>query len=306
MDMSENLQQNPLTPEQMLRFYLDVGVDETIGSAPVDRYALSKLAAKSHPPPAQPPVTSAFQAANPARDTGRGQAAQSAQSARPAQPAASGGGRAATIPVRSSKEGVSAAQAAQAATTLDALRAAVQAFEGCALKSTAKNTVFADGNPEGRLMVIGEAPGSDEDRQGLPFVGVSGKLLDLMLESIGYTRENAYITNVVPWRPPGNRTPTPEEVGMCLPFLMRHIELIKPQVILTVGGLSAKTLLNRSEGITRLRGRWDELTLPGLEVPVPIIATFHPAYLLRSPQQKRFAWRDLLAVKARLDSNPGP
>ncbi len=300
MDMSDNLQQNPLTPEQILRFYLDVGVDETIGSAPVDRYALSKLAAKSQKPPVQTPVQPAFQAANPARDAGRGQAA------RPAQPVASGGGRAATIPVRSSKEGVSAAQAAQAAHTLEDLRAAVQAFEGCALKSTAKNTVFADGNPEGRLMVIGEAPGSDEDRQGLPFVGVSGKLLDLMLESIGYTRENAYITNVMPWRPPGNRTPTPEEVGMCLPFLMRHIELIKPQVILTVGGLSAKTLLNRTEGITRLRGRWDELTLPGLEVPVPIIATFHPAYLLRSPQQKRFAWRDLLAVKARLDSNPGP
>lgn len=294
--MSDNLQQNPLTPEQVLRFYLDVGVDETIGAEPVDRYALSKIAAKSQKPPVQP----AFQAANPARDAVRGQAA------RPAQPSDTGPGRAATIPVRPSKERVSAAQAAQAANTLEDLKAAVQAFEGCALKSTAKNMVFADGNPKGRLMVIGEAPGNDEDRQGLPFVGVSGKLLDLMLESIGYTRENAYITNVVPWRPPGNRTPTPEEVGMCLPFLMRHIELVKPEVILTVGGLSANTLLNRTEGITKLRGRWDELTLPGLEAPVPIVATFHPAYLLRSPQQKRFAWRDLLAVKARLDSNPGP
>ena len=292
MNMSDNLQQNPLTPEQVLRFYLDVGVDETIGAEPIDRYALSKIAAKSPKP--------LVQAVN---ASGRG---SQNQAVRPAQSSATGPGRAANVPMRSSKEGVSAAQAAQAANTLEDLKAAVQAFEGCALKSTAKNMVFADGNPAGRLMVIGEAPGSDEDRQGLPFVGVSGKLLDLMLESIGYTRENAYITNVVPWRPPGNRTPTPEEVGMCMPFLMRHIELVKPEVILTVGGLSAKTLLNRTEGITRLRGRWEELTLPGLAAPVPIIATFHPAYLLRSPQQKRFAWRDLLAVKSRLDSNSDP
>jgi DNA polymerase len=289
MNMSDNLQQNPLTPEQVLRFYLDVGVDETIGTAPIDRYALSKLAATSPKLPVQAANSPGHEPQN--------------QGARPSQPAASGAGRAATIPMRSSREGVSAVTTAQAATTLEDLRAAVQAFEGCALKSTAKNTVFADGNPLGRLMVIGEAPGSDEDRQGLPFVGVSGKLLDLMLESIGYSRETAYITNVVPWRPPGNRTPTPEEVGLCMPFLLRHIVLVKPEVILTVGGLSAKTLLNRTEGITRLRGRWEELTLPGLDAPVPIIATFHPAYLLRSPQQKRFAWRDLLAVKARLDSH---
>ena len=191
--------------------------------------------------------------------------------------------------------------AASAATSLADLRAALEAFDGCALKSTAKTTVFADGNQEGRLMVIGEAPGSDEDRQGLPFVGVSGKLLDRMLESIGFTRETAYITNVIPWRPPGNRTPTSEEVALCVPFLERHIALIKPEVVLMVGGLSAKTLLNRAEGITRLRGRWNEITLPGLDAPIPAIATFHPAYLLRSPQQKRLAWHDLLAVKAKLE-----
>ena len=122
-----------------------------------------------------------------------------------------------------------------------------------------------------------------------------------MLESIGFTRETAYITNVIPWRPPGNRTPTSEEVALCVPFLERHIALIKPEVVLMVGGLSAKTLLNRAEGITRLRGRWNEITLPGLDAPIPAIATFHPAYLLRSPQQKRLAWHDLLAVKAKLE-----
>lgn len=186
--------------------------------------------------------------------------------------------------------------------TLADLKAAIEAFAGCSLKSTAKNTVFADGNPEARLMVIGEAPGGDEDRQGLPFVGVSGQLLDKMLESIGYTRDTAYITNVVPWRPPGNRKPTPEEVAVCTPFLERHVALIKPAVILMVGGLSAKTLLNRAEGITRLRGRWENVATPGLDTPIPAIATFHPAYLLRSPQQKRLAWRDLLAVKQKLDA----
>ena len=197
----------------------------------------------------------------------------------------------------------SAAALAQAATTLDGLRRALESFDGCGLKSTAKSTVFADGNPEARLMVIGEAPGGDEDRQGLPFVGVSGKLLDRMLESIGLTRETAYITNVIPWRSPGNRKPTPEEVALCTPFLERHIALMRPEVILMVGGLSAKTLLNRSEGITRLRGRWEDVATPGLETPIPAIATFHPAYLLRSPQQKRLAWRDLLAVKQKLDLN---
>jgi uracil-DNA glycosylase family 4 len=134
---------------------------------------------------------------------------------------------------------------------------------------------------------------------------VAGKLLDRMLGSIGYSRETAYIINVIPWRPPGNRNPTPEEVAICTPFLERHVALVKPEVILMVGGLSAKTLLNRPEGITRLRGRWEAVSTPGLEQPIPAIATFHPTYLLRSPQQKRLAWRDLLAVKEKLDSLAG-
>lgn len=264
--------------EQLLRFYVDAGVDETIGHEPVDRYALSKAAKKAPPKPAPSKAPLA----------GREPAPRTYAQAPFATPV--------------SAAGQSAVATAQSVTTLAELRAAVEAFEGCSLKSTAKNTVFADGNPDARLMIIGEAPGADEDRKGLPFVGVSGQLLDKMIEAIGYSRETAYITNVVPWRPPGNRKPTPEEVAICTPFLERHVALIKPDVILMVGGLSAKTLLNRAEGITRLRGRWESVATPGLETPIPAIATFHPAYLLRSPQQKRLAWRDLLAVKQKLDS----
>jgi len=263
-------------PLAVLNWFIGAGVDEAIGDVPLDRYALSKSAVPAAKAPAvkpKPPLPPRQQAA-------------------PAQPA----------PMPPSAGSQSAAAMANAATDLAALRAAVESFDGCSLKSTAKSTVFADGNPDARLMVIGEAPGGDEDRQGLPFVGVSGKLLDRMLGSIGLTRESAYITNVIPWRPPGNRKPTPEEVALCTPFLERHVALMQPEVILMVGGLSAKTLLNRSEGITRLRGRWDDVQVPGLDHAVPAIATFHPAYLLRSPQQKRLAWRDLLAVKQKLDS----
>ena len=150
-------------------------------------------------------------------------------------------------------------------------------------------------------MFVGEAPGADEDRQGLPFVGVSGKLLDRMLESIGLSRaENAYITNVVFWRPPGNRAPNDEEISACLPFVVRHIELVGPAVLVCVGGLSAKTLLAKPQGITRMRGQWFDYETPGLARPVPCMALFHPAYLLRSPQQKRLAWRDLLSIKQKL------
>jgi DNA polymerase len=196
-------------------------------------------------------------------------------------------------------------QAAQAATTVAELRAAVESYEGCGLKKFASRAVFADGNPQAPVMFVGEAPGADEDRQGLPFVGVSGKLLDRMLASIGLAREtNAYITNIVFWRPPGNRAPTDEEIACCLPFVRRHIELVDPQVLVLVGGMSAKTLLGKPTGITRLRGHWYEYETPGLSRPVPTTALFHPAYLLRSPDQKRFAWRDLIAIKQKLASIP--
>ncbi|MCH9014045.1 MAG: uracil-DNA glycosylase, partial [Proteobacteria bacterium] len=195
---------------------------------------------------------------------------------------------------------------AQAAGTLDQLKAALAGFEGCALKQTAMNLVFADGNPKARLMIFGEGPGADEDRQGLPFVGVSGQLLDRMLAAIGLDRSSVYITNLLSWRPPGNRTPTSTEIAACLPFVERHIELVDPQVLLLAGGISAKTLLGRSEGILKLRGHWAHYQHAGMARPIPALASLHPAYLLRQPAQKRLAWRDFLALKEALDSGRDP
>ena len=186
--------------------------------------------------------------------------------------------------------------------TIAELEQAVRVYDGCGLKKTATNTVFADGNPEARLMFVGEAPGADEDRQGKPFVGLSGKLLDRMLQAIGYDRTSAYITNILFWRPPGNRQPTPQEIQQCLPFVVRHIELVRPDVLVLLGGTSAKTILNQTEGILRLRGRWFEYRTDENLPVIPAIPTLHPAYLLRSPGQKREAWRDFLALKLRLSS----
>ena len=190
---------------------------------------------------------------------------------------------------------------AAAAQTLDELRAAVEAYDGCPLKITAMSTVFADGNPTARIMIVGEAPGADEDRQGKPFVGVSGQLMDRMFAHIGLDRpHDLYITNILPWRPPGNRSPTAAEIAACLPFCVRHIELVRPSILILAGGTAAKTLLDTSDGIMRLRGSWRQYSSPGLEAPIDTIAMFHPAYLLRSTSQKRLAWRDLLTVKQRL------
>lgn len=186
--------------------------------------------------------------------------------------------------------------------TIAELEQAVRVYDGCGLKKTATNTVFADGNPEARLMFVGEAPGADEDRQGKPFVGLSGKLLDRMLQAIGYDRTSAYITNILFWRPPGNRQPTPKEIQQCLPFVVRHIELVRPDVLVLLGGTSAKTILNQTEGILRLRGRWFEYRTDENLPVIPAIPTLHPAYLLRSPGQKREAWRDFLALKLHLSS----
>jgi uracil-DNA glycosylase len=184
--------------------------------------------------------------------------------------------------------------------TLEALRAAVAAFEGCALRATATNMVFSDGIPASRLMLIGEAPGADEDRAGRPFVGQAGQLLDRMLASIGRSRtsdpaQGCYITNMVFWRPPGNRTPTAQEVQLCLPFVLRHIELIDPVAIFTLGAVPFQGLVNTTEGITRARGTWRTLEIGGKSYP--LLPTLHPAFLLRQPGQKANAWRDLIALK---------
>nr|CAM74815.1 Uracil DNA glycosylase [Magnetospirillum gryphiswaldense MSR-1] len=183
------------------------------------------------------------------------------------------------------------------------LRQAMEAFDALPLKRTAMSTVFADGNPDADIMCIGEAPGQEEDRQGLPFVGKSGKLLDRMLASIGLDRGSVYISNVVPWRPVDNRKPTADEVAVCLPFITRHIELVDPKLLILFGGAAASALLGRSEGINRLRGRWFDYSSPGLPRPVAVMPTFHPAYLLRTPAAKREAWRDLLAVRKRIDGH---
>ncbi len=191
------------------------------------------------------------------------------------------------------------------ATTLEALRAELQAFEGCALKRTSKNLVFADGNPAASIMLVGEAPGEDEDRQGLPFVGVSGKLLDRMLGCIGLDRTNTYISNIVPWRPPGNRNPTDSEVAVCLPFTEKHIAIVKPKYLILLGAVAVKSLLKIKDGITKVRGKSFTYTYTDIEsgqqVSIPCFPMFHPAYLLRQTSQKRLAWNDLLLFKKAID-----
>lgn len=187
---------------------------------------------------------------------------------------------------------------AQQCQTLDELRQALEDFNECQLKFTATQLVFSDGNPHAKIMVIGEAPGADEDIQGKPFVGLSGQLLDRMFATIGLSRQsNIYITNIVPWRPPANRQPTPQEIAQCLPFVQRHIELINPDILILVGGVASKTILATNEGIMRLRGIWTAYTSPGLAAPIKCIATFHPAFLLRSPGQKAQVWQDLLLIQ---------
>ncbi|MEC8026939.1 MAG: uracil-DNA glycosylase [Pseudomonadota bacterium] len=293
-----------------LRWQVEAGADEALAAAPVDRLSAPAAAAVAHSPVAvpQPAAMEPTAAAPPAPPVApaRLEAAPTQTSApalteTPAQ-----------APVKAPDVALAAETAAAAAPDLPALRAALAAFDGCGLKETASNLVFADGNPEADLMLIGEAPGADEDRRGLPFVGVSGQLLDHMLASIGRDRGNCYITNMLPWRPPGNRQPTAAELTACLPFLRRHIQLAAPRVLVFVGGTSAKTLLARSEGIMRLRGRWYDYAPGGERAPIPALAIFHPAYLLRSPAQKALAWRDLLTLKVYLaeaadrDSRPSP
>ena len=185
------------------------------------------------------------------------------------------------------------------AETIDALRQLVENFDGCSLKLTANKTVFGYGNSHAKLLLIGEAPGADEDRSGIPFVGRSGQLLEKMLNSVGIQREECFITNVLPWRPPGNRTPTEGEIAVCLPFLKRQIDLVSPEIIMILGGSAANALLDNAEPISKLRGKWLEYkTQEGKKIPV--LASFHPAYLLRNSGQKAKAWSDMLRMKQKL------
>ena len=199
-----------------------------------------------------------------------------------------------------------ARSAAAAAQSLDDLRQALERFEGCPLKFTATNLVFADGNPEARIMLVGEAPGADEDRQGLPFVGRAGQLLDRMLAAIELDRNQVYITNILNWRPPGNRQPNAGEIAVSLPFIERHIALKQPDYLILSGGSSAKTLLGKTAGVLKLRGHWFSYQNPEMATPVPALVTLHPAYLLRQPAAKRQAWRDLLSFKTAFEAGEDP
>ncbi len=261
-----------------LSWQIAMGADEAIAEGPIDRYAaaVSKSAAPAVSETKKPPLSDRLRAAPP--------------------PAPAAG------KVITAEEAVEdARQVAAACNTLDELRDALASFEGCPLKKTATNLVFGDGNPEAGVMFIGEAPGADEDRQGLPFVGVSGQMLDRMLSFIELDRSRFYITNMLYWRPPGNRTPTDAEVATCLPFLEQHITLVDPKVLVLVGNRSAKSLLQTSQGITKLRGKWDTVSIGTIDPPIPALPTLHPAYLLRNSAQKRFAWRDALILRERLN-----
>ena len=269
----------------LLDWYVLAGVDQAMDDAPRDRYREAAVATAAAVAVARESVPEAV------APSGAPQPAVTAP-AEPAPPPA---------PLLAPGDASwSAHEIAAACTTLDQLVAAVRAFDGCALKRTATNTVIGDGNPAARLMIVGEAPGAEEDRQGLPFVGPAGRLLDRMLASIGLDRSAVYITNMLPWRPPGNRSPTAEELAICQPFLERQIELIAPRILVLVGGIAAKALLNRREGITRMRGQWFPFSTPRLEGTIEATATFHPAYLLRTPSAKREVWRDLLAIEDRM------
>lgn len=260
-------------PRELLRFYAEAGYDEALDEIASDRFAQ----AGPQPRAAQP------------------QPAARAPTAPPAP--ASATVQKAAVP---DEEQVQRARAlAREAGTLDELRDILAAFDGCNLKFTAKNLVFADGNAQADLMLVGEAPGRDEDIEGLPFVGRSGRLLDRILAAIGRDRTSAYIANVIPWRPPGNREPSPLETEICRPFIERQIELAAPSVLVTLGNPSTKLLLKAQTGIMRMRGNWSVYTTAsGREIPA--MPTLHPAYLLRNPAHKRLAWRDFLEIKARL------
>jgi uracil-DNA glycosylase family 4 len=268
----------------LLRFYAEAGVDTALSEEPVDRFVQSRAiadeAARRREAASQPPPVRREPAAAP-------------PPTRQPPPAPN-------LTVPSDAAIMAAREAAATCETLDALRATLAGFEGCNLRHTATNLVFADGNPEARVMFVGEAPGFEEDLQGLPFVGKSGQLLDRMIAAIGFDRSTAYIANVIPWRPPGNRAPTPQETEICRPFIERQITLVDPDVLVLLGGASAKQILRTSEGILRLRGKWQSYDTGRREIRA--MATLHPAYLLRQPLQKRLAWRDLLAIKKALDT----
>ncbi len=287
-----------LSPEAVLRWYLAAGVDEAILEQPVDRYHRPAVDVAD---PEPDPTRSVAPARQPAPPAPR---AAHASPAPPPQPAGAMSGTAPDAGLLRAETAVADAYAlARQARTLDELRGILASFDGCPLSRTATNLVFGDGNPQARLVLIGEAPGAEEDRRGVPFVGPSGRLLDRMLASIGLDRSQVFISNTLFWRPPGNRTPTSFEVAVCMPFVIRMLELIEPNLLVALGGPAATALLGRAESVGRLRGRWFDFQSDALQKPIPATAIFHPAYLLRTPAQKRSAWRDVLAIRRRMTAS---
>ncbi len=284
-----NRQPNDPAALAALQWLIDAGADEAVGEEAVDRTA----------PPAAAPREPTPEAAKDTRAQPRGLSEAPAR-ARAAAHSPTRAPAAASL-LSASETQADAQRLALAAQSIEEIRQALEVFEGCPLKATATNLCLYDGNPEAKIMIIGEAPGAQEDRQGKPFVGPAGQLLDRMLAAIGLDRSKVYITNLLFWRPPGNRNPTPAEIAVCLPFLERQVEILAPKLIMLSGGMSAKTLLNRSEGILRLRGHWADYRHPRMAEPIPALPTLHPAYLLRQPAQKREAWRDLLAFSEAME-----
>ncbi|MBB6249769.1 uracil-DNA glycosylase [Nitrospirillum iridis] len=288
-----------------LAWLVEIGADEAINDQPTDwtRVASRRTPTARDAAPARPPAGAPApgRAATPP---------EKSFSPPPAIPPAVATDGPPAAPFGANEVRASARSAAMAATTLEDLHKALLSFDGCPLRQTATSTVFADGNPKARIMLVGEAPGEQEDRQGKPFVGPAGALLDRMLAAIGLDRhaedpgKAVYISNVLPWRPPGNRNPTDSEIAACLPFVQRHVEIADPDILVFLGGISAKTLLAKTEGITRLRGRWFDYGSPGLTRPLPALPLLHPAYLLRNPGAKRETWRDLLSLRQKLDALP--
>jgi uracil-DNA glycosylase len=282
----------------VLAWHRDMGVEDVLGDAPVDwlgrgdavppghgfRLTAAPASAEAPPATARPPVTP------------EPTAARVVPTRRPPPVAPTAPRQFATASPDAAL--MAARTAARQAGTLGELRSTLAGFDGCGLKATAKNLCFYRGAAQSRVMLIGEAPGRDEDLQGKPFVGRAGQLLDKMLAAIGLTEADVHITNIVYWRPPGNRVPTPQEAQVCRPFMERQAELVAPDLVLLLGGAAAKEVLGVTDGIMRIRGKWRDVTLG--ERKVRALATLHPAYLLRTPTAKRLAWRDLLAVKAAL------
>jgi len=273
---------------EIMEWYAQAGVDVLLEDAPVNRFT------EVPPPPrVKKPQTSN---ASPAEFLAKQNATRQATAQNPASSQALST-PSATIPDSAAIE--SARELAKSAETIDDLKQTLNRFEGCNLKRTAKSLVFSDGNPDARVMVVGGVPERDDDIHGVPFSGRSGQLFDRMLSAIGLDRTSVYISNTIPWRPPGNRKPTPQEIEICRPFIERHMELVKPDIIVLFDDLSAKTVLKTTNGIMKLRGKWGEFKTENLTIPA--LPTLHPSYLLTQPAHKALAWQDLLQVKMKLD-----